>query len=90
MSARLAVKQLKTHFDDRSYNSYNVIPSKSSSMVHASEPVTVCLLDELDFLLTRDFDVIYDFFNWPSLQGSRIVVVGIANTMNLAEMLTAK
>eukprot|EP01034_Spumella_vulgaris_P021970 gene21970-28052_t len=91
-SARLAVKQLKTHFDDRSYNSYNVIPSAHSrnSSSHEAEPVTVCLLDELDFLLTRDFDVIYDFFNWPSLQGSRIVVVGIANTMNLAEMLTAK
>lgn len=50
----------------------------------------VCLLDELDFLLTRDFDVMYDFFNWPSLPASRIVVVAIANTMNLSELLTAK
>lgn len=50
----------------------------------------VCLLDELDFLFTRDFDVIYDFFNWPSLLNSRIVVVSIANTMNISELLAAK
>jgi hypothetical protein len=31
--------------------------------------------------------VLYNLFNWPMLQHSRLVVVGIANTMDLPERL---
>lgn len=52
--------------------------------------VVVCLLDELDYLITRDFEVMYNFFNWPRIEGATIVIVGIANTMDLPEKLQSK
>ncbi|CAM9189102.1 unnamed protein product, partial [Ectocarpus fasciculatus] len=52
--------------------------------------VTVCLLDELDFLVSGNESVVYNFFDWPQLPNSSFIVVGIANTMDLPERLTNK
>jgi Cdc6-like AAA superfamily ATPase len=46
-------------------------------------------MDELDYLLTRDFKVIYNFFDWP-MQQEGFLLVGIANTMNLPETISAR
>ncbi|EEB08756.1 origin recognition complex subunit Orc1 [Schizosaccharomyces japonicus yFS275] len=45
----------------------------------------VVLMDELDQLVTHNQKVLYNFFNWPSLPHSRLIVVAIANTMDLPE-----
>ncbi|KAI0787282.1 P-loop containing nucleoside triphosphate hydrolase protein [Fomes fomentarius] len=45
----------------------------------------VVLMDELDQLMTTKQDVVYNFFNWPTLAGSKIVVLAVANTMDLPE-----
>ncbi|KAG6812758.1 hypothetical protein H0H92_000673 [Tricholoma furcatifolium] len=45
----------------------------------------VVLMDELDQLVTPKQDVIYNFFNWPTLEASRLVVIAVANTMDLPE-----
>jgi len=50
-----------------------------------SHTVTVLLIDELDYLMTRNEQVVYNLFNWPSQKHARLAVVGIANTMNLIE-----
>lgn len=50
------------------------------------EPV-VLLVDELDLLWTRKQQVMYNLFEWPSRPGSRLVVLTIANTMDLPERL---
>ena len=42
-------------------------------------------MDELDQLVTPKQDVIYNFFNWPTLANSRLIVVAVANTMDLPE-----
>lgn len=42
-------------------------------------------MDELDQLMTTNQDVIYNFFNWPMLASSRLVVLAVANTMDLPE-----
>jgi origin recognition complex subunit 1 len=46
---------------------------------------SVVLMDELDQLVTAKQDVIYNFFNWPTLVNSRLVVIAVANTMDLPE-----
>ncbi|GAA6029380.1 hypothetical protein JCM8097_003646 [Rhodosporidiobolus ruineniae] len=46
---------------------------------------TVVLVDELDQMLTKRQDVLYSFFNWPHVPHSRLVVVAVANTMDLPE-----
>ena len=44
---------------------------------------SVVLMDELDQLVTTMQDVIHNFFNWPTLVDSKIVVIAAANTMDL-------
>ena len=45
----------------------------------------VVLMDELDQLVTKNQSVMYNFFNWPSLHHSRLIVLAVANTMDLPE-----
>jgi len=71
--------------------------AKSSSLSasrHSIVPrrVTVLLLDEIDYLVTKKQSVLYNFFEWPRRSaangsGARLVVVGISNTINLPERL---
>lgn len=65
---------------------------KAAALEGRKEDVTVVLLDEIDYLVTEKQSVLYNFFDWPkraaSLAGGRrLVVVGISNTLNLAEQL---
>ena len=46
---------------------------------------TVLLVDEMDLLLTRTQRVLYNLMEWPLRKGSRLAVIGIANTMDLPE-----
>ncbi|KAJ3163321.1 Origin recognition complex, subunit 1 [Geranomyces variabilis] len=48
------------------------------------QPVVV-LMDELDLLVTKNQQVMYNFFNWPNLPNSRLIVLAVANTMDLPE-----
>lgn len=43
------------------------------------------LVDELDRLVTKKNEVIYNFFNWPNQPHSKLIVLAIANTMDLPE-----
>ena len=45
----------------------------------------VVLMDELDQLVTKNQSVMYNFFNWPGLPHSRLIVLAVANTMDLPE-----
>ena len=94
-----ALKQLKSHFNDESRHDYIVHRPKNGEARDGDDgnedvidktKVVVCLLDELDYLITRDFEVMYNFFNWPRIEGATIVIVGIANTMDLPEKLQSK
>ena len=42
-------------------------------------------MDELDQLVTTKQDVVYNFFNWPTIANSKLVVLAVANTMDLPE-----
>lgn len=46
---------------------------------------SVVLMDELDQLVTAKQDVVYNFFNWPTFVGSKLMVIAVANTMDLPE-----
>ncbi|KAL5290488.1 ORC1 family protein [Megaselia abdita] len=47
----------------------------------------VLLVDELDILCNRRQDVVYNLLDWPTKSAARLVVVTIANTMDLPERL---
>ncbi|NXY43150.1 ORC1 protein, partial [Ceuthmochares aereus] len=46
---------------------------------------TVLVVDELDLLWTRKQDVLYNLFDWPTQKQSKLIVLAIANTMDLPE-----
>ncbi|CAK8672967.1 unnamed protein product [Clavelina lepadiformis] len=48
---------------------------------------TLLVVDELDLLWTKKQDVMYHIFDWPSHRHARLIVVAIANTMDLPERL---
>ncbi|KAK2761556.1 Origin recognition complex, subunit 1 [Arachnomyces sp. PD_36] len=45
----------------------------------------VVLMDELDQLASRNQTVMYNFFNWPVHRHSHLIVLAVANTMDLPE-----
>lgn len=97
MSAKEALKRLDKHFSaggmkgpgnhawqvSHRYRRLRLSLKKKTS--------SVVLMDELDQLMTMKQDVIYNFFNWPSLAGSKLIVIAVANTVNLPErVMTGK
>ncbi len=52
--------------------------------------VTVLLVDEMDTMVTRTQDVLYNLFEWPLAKHARLAIIGIANTMDLPERLLPK
>ncbi|KAK4486432.1 hypothetical protein RD792_009107 [Penstemon davidsonii] len=49
----------------------------------------ILLIDELDQLVTRNQSVLYNILDWPTKPNSKLIVIGISNTMNLPENLRA-
>ncbi|XP_024926245.1 origin of replication complex subunit 1-like isoform X2 [Ziziphus jujuba] len=47
----------------------------------------ILLIDELDLLVTRNQSVLYNILDWPTKPHSKLVIIGIANTMDLPEKL---
>jgi Cdc6-like AAA superfamily ATPase len=78
--AKKAQKLLEDHFENAAIN----------TQANEDRKVTVCLVDEMDYLMTRSEEVVYNFFNWPLLKGAFLVVIGIANIMDLPERLTTR
>lgn len=56
-------------------------------LASAQRRTTVLLVDELDILCNRRQDVVYNILDWPTKTAARLVVVTIANTMDLPERL---
>lgn len=48
---------------------------------------TIVVVDELDLLVNRNQTVMYNFFDWPNNAGSKLIVIAIANTMDLPERI---
>lgn len=45
----------------------------------------VVLLDELDAMVTKSQDIMYNFFNWTTYENAKLIVIAVANTMDLPE-----
>jgi origin recognition complex subunit 1 len=71
-SAKESLKRLTRHFEDERKTRSDDLP-------------LVVLMDELDQLMTPKQDVVYNFFNWPQLEQSRLIVIAVANTHDMPE-----
>lgn len=45
------------------------------------------VLDEIDQLSTRNQSILYQIFEWPTIPKSKVVVIGIANSLDLTDRL---
>lgn len=50
----------------------------------------VIVIDEVDFLITKDQQIFYNLFEWVSNVTSKLGLVIIANTMDFPERLSGK
>jgi origin recognition complex subunit 1 len=67
-------------------------PAGSGPQTFAREQgkCVVLILDEMDVLVSRKQQVLYDLLEWTTQKNSRLAVIGIANTMDLPERLMPK
>ncbi|KAF8323765.1 P-loop containing nucleoside triphosphate hydrolase protein [Clavulina sp. PMI_390] len=72
VSSKEALRKLDKHFS-------------SSGAAGPGSHACIVLMDELDQLVTAKQDVVYNFFNWPTLPNSKLIVLAVANTMDLPE-----
>ncbi|EPS43157.1 hypothetical protein H072_2894 [Dactylellina haptotyla CBS 200.50] len=56
------------------------VPKKKSSA-----NVSIVVLDEIDSLLTKDQEILYKIFEWSFEKNSKLVLVGIANALDLTD-----
>ncbi|XP_043672697.1 origin recognition complex subunit 1 [Vespula pensylvanica] len=52
---------------------------------NSKRSMTLLLVDELDLLCTKRQDVVYNLLDWPTKTNAQLVVITIANTMDLPE-----
>lgn len=88
VGAQLALGRLKRYFENLAARTN----APSDMQKSPSQPTNyiVCLLDELDYLVTRNESIVYNFFDWPQQHHSGLIVIGIANTMDLPERLNKR
>lgn len=61
--------------------------SESKKFGKEDDRPCILLIDELDLLVTRNQSVLYNILDWPTKPHSKLIVIGIANTMDLPEKL---
>ncbi len=64
-----------------------LLEKRFSSSSSKKTKTTVLLVDELDMLWNRKQTVLYNLFDWPTRPNARLVVLAIANTMDLPEKM---
>mgnify|MGYP003588856302 CR=1 FL=1 len=64
--------------------------SMSRAAVRRIEATKVLIIDEIDFLMTKGFEVLYSIFEWPHTKFARLVIVSVANTLDFPMVVAPK
>eukprot|EP01018_Ginkgo_biloba_P020849 Gb_12913 [translate_table: standard] len=51
----------------------------------SARKMTLLIVDEMDYLITRDQSVLYDLFRLPTFPGSHCILIGVANAIDLTD-----
>lgn len=66
------------------YQATNILTERFSDM-NLSKEFVILFIDELDYLKTKKQDILYHIFDWPNRKNSKLVVLAVANSMDLPE-----
>lgn len=50
----------------------------------------IVVIDEIDSLMTKDQEVLYNIFDWTQSKMSKLAIIAISNTLNFPETLKTK
>lgn len=67
-------------------NSKSIAKSLEKYIV-SSDIMNVLILDEIDHLDSKGQEVLYSLFEWPQLLGSTLILIGIANALDLTDRM---
>lgn len=87
IAPNVAYEQLWYHVDKVKLTPSNAALLLEAHFTHEKEgrrPLVV-LMDELDQIVTKSQSVMYNFFNWPTYPHSKLIIIAVANTMDLPE-----
>ncbi|XP_011200137.2 cell division control protein 6 homolog [Bactrocera dorsalis] len=74
--------ELKLHPTGRTERDYQAAVQQH---LRTARRMLLIVLDEIDQLCSTKQSVLYTIFEWPSLPGARLLLVGIANSLDLTE-----
>ena len=82
----------KSHVVPRSISAARLCEILQHEFYTASpaRPMLLVLLDEMDFMLAGKNQVLYNLLEWQTPATAKLVIAGIANTMDLPERLPSK
>ena len=79
------LNELNIHIGPATIRHNTKLPPFLAQGKHVDQPMYVVTLDEMDHLLNVDLDVLYCLFEWALQRGSRLVLIGIANALDLTD-----
>ncbi|XP_025081051.1 cell division control protein 6 homolog [Pomacea canaliculata] len=62
------------------------LKSMEKIMVSSKKNI-IMILDEIDQLSSKHQEVLYHIFEWPSLPGSKVILLGVANALDLTDRI---
>ncbi|XP_060517200.1 cell division control protein 6 homolog [Cylas formicarius] len=75
-------RELKINVQGKPQRDYLGLLERYLTRTHKT---VLLILDEIDQLETKNQSILYTLFEWPAKQGSRLVLVGISNALDLTD-----
>ncbi|VDP92975.1 unnamed protein product [Echinostoma caproni] len=81
------IQTLRRSNSENSCTAFNVKSFEDTINRLVNRGTLVLILDEVDQLVSQSQDILYRIFNWPETLKCHIIVIGIANALDLPERL---
>ncbi|VTZ75170.1 origin recognition complex subunit 1, putative [Plasmodium yoelii] len=80
-------KQLFNSKPPNALSSFKIIDRLFNKNKKDNRNVSILIIDEIDYLITKTQKVLFTLFDWPTKVNSKLILIAISNTMDLPERL---